>query len=416
MKKASLLGLIGLAPFVSGKLKGSLRASNGANLHQDDAPRVSDQYKSKTTENIVEQAAQTEENIFWERHLGYYMSYPNAPSSPVTYPTYYYYIPTAAPSTLQPTKAREPSQAPSIPTTGSPTPVPTQNIFRTSSPTQHPTPVPTQVLLQPPTSHPTKAVQPTHAPTNRQNAPSAFPTNRPSQAPTTIHPLPSSSPSTRPQPTQMPTNTLLAPSALPTSLPSQLPTIIQPVPTSPPSARPTIFQTVLSLLNQTGVCGGGVSGIGCADLTGNGTQGNPNDLVNCFNISDFGGTAPFFVDSVRFWTGQSIPLPSDLNIRIWDRSVGGTPTGNPIITQAIFNYTIGENNFKIDPPVQITTDNVCIGLYSATIADGLRIRAEPGTGADSFARSPACGANQFTQLTSLGLKLNFCIEAHVFQV
>jgi hypothetical protein len=162
------------------------------------------------------------------------------------------------------------------------------------------------------------------------------------------------------------------------------------------------------------VCNGELNGVGCSDNFGN--RGNPNDLVNCFNVTEFGAFIPFFVESVRFFTGEAtVALPPDLKIRVWDGTTATGPTGDPLLTQQIFGFVSGENNFALDEPLEIGTEQVCIGLFSESPTAALRIRGEVGTGLQSYIKAPVCGAEDFVLGGSaFGNPLDFCIEAQLF--
>jgi len=157
-----------------------------------------------------------------------------------------------------------------------------------------------------------------------------------------------------------------------------------------------------------------LNGVGCTDIAGVGNRGNPNSFANCFNVTEFGALIPFSVESVRFFTGEPIPLPPDLKIRVWDGTTTDGPTGDPLLTQEIFGYVFGENNFALDEPLEIGTEQVCIGLFSEAPTAGLRIRGEESTGLLSYLKAPVCGAPEFVTSASIGLPVNLCIEAHVF--
>ena len=162
------------------------------------------------------------------------------------------------------------------------------------------------------------------------------------------------------------------------------------------------------------MCNGLLDGVGCTDNTGVGDRGNPNNLANCFNVTEFGAFIPFFVESVKFFTAEPIPLPPDLKIRVWDGTTTDGPTGDPLLTQEIFGYVFGENNFALHEPLEIGTEQVCIGLFSEAPTAGLRIRGEESTGLVSYLKAPVCGAADFITTATIGRPVDLCIEAHVF--
>jgi hypothetical protein len=152
--------------------------------------------------------------------------------------------------------------------------------------------------------------------------------------------------------------------------------------------------------------------VGCTNNAG--SRGNPNDIVNCFNVTEFGAFVPFFVESVRFFTSETVSLSPDLSIRVWNGTTTAGPIGDPLLTQEIFDFVAGENNFALDEPFEIRTEQVCIGLFSATETAGLRVRGEDGTGLQSYLKAPLCGATDFITAASIGSASDLCIEAHLF--
>jgi hypothetical protein len=211
-----------------------------------------------------------------------------------------------------------------------------------------------------------------------------------------------------------------APSPSPTSMPSPSPTTTEsseptasPTSSFEPTQAPTRFASILSLQSVVGECSGDFNGVGCADTDGSGSRGNPNDIVNCYDVTEFGGSAPFSFESVSFWIGDSVPLPSDLSIRLWTGSVDGGPTDEILLTQEISGYGIGGNTFALVSSLVIVSNEVCVGLVSTTITDGLRVQTEMGPGDRSFVLAPNCGAEEFTSLVGFGISANFCIEASV---
>jgi len=247
--------------------------------------------------------------------------------------------------------------------------------------------------------------------------PSRAPTSKPSGSPTmTIQPSeqPSSLPTPEPStiPTPSPTETASAnPTPIPTERPSLMPSN-GPTLSQIPSNEPTRFSTTLSLQNEVGICQADVNGVGCAAVEADGTGGNPNDLVNCFNITDFGGTTPYFIDSVRFWLPDTIPLPLDLSVTVWNNG-GNGPIGSPIYREEVFGFAPGENFFPLSP-TEFDASLICIGLFSGTATSGLRVLTEPGDGDQSFVLAPACNVLQFCPLEQVAPQFDFCIEASIF--
>jgi hypothetical protein len=172
------------------------------------------------------------------------------------------------------------------------------------------------------------------------------------------------------------------------------------------------FSGVLTLQAQAGVCSNAdTNGIGCAETEGTGNGGNPNDLVNCYDVTSIGGTAPFVIDQVRFWIGTSIPLPTDLSVRVFSSASGAPST--QIGSQALSGYVTGANTFPLTTPITVTTNQFCIGINSQNANDGLRIQNEVGSGSQSFVLAPQCQATSFTSLQAFQLPAQLCIEAFV---
>ena len=142
--------------------------------------------------------------------------------------------------------------------------------------------------------------------------------------------------------------------------------------------------------------------------------GNPNDLVNCFDITDIGGSAPFSLDTVRFWIGSSSDLPPDLSVRIWS-AIDGSPA-MVLHEESISQFTFGVNTFDLESPAEIEASEFCVGLSSKDPMGGLRIQTENPSnagGASSFLFSPQCGVAEFTALETIPLRGSLCIEAFV---
>jgi hypothetical protein len=191
------------------------------------------------------------------------------------------------------------------------------------------------------------------------------------------------------------------------------------LPSSNPTLSPTLspFSTILSLQLDVGVCDGDSSEeVGCTDPGG--TIGNPSDFANCYNITNYGGTAPFVLDTVRFWIGTIIPLPSDLSVRAWAGTVVGGPSDMVLLTQNLTTYEFGENTVQLEAPLEVATEEICIGLFSTSLTDAVVVRTGTGmgNGDQSFIKFPECEVDTFTTLEALGGSLNFCIEAFAFGV
>ena len=166
---------------------------------------------------------------------------------------------------------------------------------------------------------------------------------------------------------------------------------------------------VLSNQATPGVCDA-VSAFGCYD--DDGTFGNPQDSVSCFNNDQI--SVPFQVHALRFWIGQPPLFPDTLSLRIWSGSAASGPTGM-LYEQVLApgSYVPGENSIFLDSPFEITDEEFCAGVYSGPDTDGYAMYADAGDGKDSFILAPVCGAESFFPLSSIGFNLEYCIEAFI---
>jgi hypothetical protein len=183
----------------------------------------------------------------------------------------------------------------------------------------------------------------------------------------------------------------------------------------------TLGATVLSFQDVPGVCNGPANGVGCASVDPNTEMagGNPNDIVNCFNIDQFDVSIPFQLETVRFWIGESAALPTDLKINVFaGTSADGPMDGVMLYTEELFGYTFGENTADLGMDLMIFQEEFCVGISSTDANSGLRIQTDiTGEMNDaSYLKSPACGIEQFQSLTDAGLMNDFCIEALVSNI
>jgi len=204
------------------------------------------------------------------------------------------------------------------------------------------------------------------------------------------------------------------------------------------------FDVVLTYQNEPGVCSGSASGIGCAgEASGSDMGGNPNTLLNCYDVTSFtivddesdptaedtNSSTIVELKEVTFWIGESSDLPRDLSVRVWD-SVDGTIASGPnnlLFEQDVLEYSAGENTIFLDVATgddSLIPENgvVCVGVYSESVEDGLRIQTESPPADDSgapvdpvgsFLMTPSCGLTDFTSLSDLTVRGGLCIEAIV---
>ena len=170
-------------------------------------------------------------------------------------------------------------------------------------------------------------------------------------------------------------------------------TITTPVPEEEKVAIDT-STVVLSYQAIPGTCSGSHHGVGCARLVeeSNTTSashreigGNPNSLLNCFDISPFvdGNTTKTQLSEIRFWVGESTDLPADVSIQVWD-TINGTIESGPhtiVFEQDVLDFVPGMNTVMLD--IADGNDSfipesgvVCVGVHSASLTDGIRIQTE----------------------------------------
>jgi len=319
---------------------------------------------------------------------------------------------------------------------------------RTTPPTNPPTPSP---ITSPPsaslssismvptfsktTESPSNITTPTIVPSTNTSS-TDIPTAAPSITNTTsstvapsVEVLPSGGP-TSGSPTTKPDTTVpttgpgtITPTSKPaTTAPTTSPDTITPTtkPVTTTTAPTTSEATVLTLQDIAGVCSGPVNGIGCASIDPNTNMagGNPNDIVNCFDVNEFDITIPFFLDTVRFWIGDSnVAVPTSLGMKVFAGTVADGPMeGVVLYSQDITTgYAAGENSADLDMDLMIFQDQFCVGISSTATDSGLRIQTDTTGRMDeaSYLKSPACGIEKFQSLSDAGLMDDFCIEALV---
>jgi len=180
-----------------------------------------------------------------------------------------------------------------------------------------------------------------------------------------------------------------------------------------------IFESaVLTFQEIPGVCNGPVNGVGCAsvDPDTNEPGGNPNAIVNCFNINEFEVTIPLQLESIRFWIGESAALPPDLRINVYAGTQANGPMDNIILySEELSGYVLGENLVDLDTPLLVFQEQFCVGVASIAPDGGLRIKTDVSGEMDdgSYLKASACGINEFQSLNDVGLMNDFCIEAFV---
>ena len=166
--------------------------------------------------------------------------------------------------------------------------------------------------------------------------------------------------------------------------------------------------------------------IGCSSIDESGSAGNPNDLVTCF--SGVTGT-PVEVNAIRFWLGESAPIPDSLHIRVWS---GGNPAGPdssdasaPDVTQQVDVGALvfgSDNTVTLASTVVISDNEFCVGVHSDAVDDGFRMKTDSGgDGSKSYSFFPSCRNlssfipnDQLAQVEGNNIyATEYCIEAMV---
>lgn len=441
--------------------EGQQPGTNTIKMHRKTASHLVVELKSENNEDMVDLDKKLSQFALTERMLQYMksMSMSMKTGSPTPIPI----TSRSLPPSLEPTPA--PTNQP----TEVPTPQPTVYLAPTARPTQSPTTqqtvylAPTGRPTQAPTTQPIEYLAPTARPTQAPTTQPAVylaPTAQPTQAPTlepTIYLAPTALPS--PAPTPLPSIEVLQtpyPTAAPTPpstvyndstpAPTKVPTVPQtpapsvpyenaetypPVPlpassppadfhypSTPPETDGSVAEggsedRILSVQEKVGVCSGPSNGVGCASESQEVQGGNPNDIVNCFDVTSVGLTAPFQLTAVRFWVGDSSLPPADLSIQVWEGFIASGPTNN-LYSQLLTGYVPGENTAQLSATLLIFEVEFCVGVKSESLTGGLRVQTDGGSSdRASYLMSPRCGLPEFKALGDIAGPGDFCIEAFV---
>jgi cysteine-rich repeat protein len=176
-----------------------------------------------------------------------------------------------------------------------------------------------------------------------------------------------------------------------------------------------VAEQLESLDNVMGVC---TVQRGCTNPGG--TNGNPQELVECFTAQDL--TVPFEVVTFTYQIGNNSPAPAALEIVVyaWD-GVGapGTVLGSEDV--AAPDLASGEHTVVLLTPVQIddVDGTFCVGLRGTDPTDGFRAMGtdtlnEPTT---SYFKAPGCDLPNFIILDTLDVNANnWCFQSTILQV
>lgn len=287
--------------------------------------------------------------------------------SPTWYPSQYpSSFPSLAPSSL-------PSSAPSQYPTPTPTPdhvrgdidSPSQSILPSLSPTQHPSSFPTATLILSPTSDYTP--YPTYG--------MVFPPSPGFPSPSTTWPSQAPSSSVAPTSTRTP-----EPSSLLSSSQS---------PTFSPSQGPSSESAEMKLSLTADFCDMPDLGeLGCEFVH----WVSEVSLMTCLDISEVGKAVTFGMGTFLFWLADSLPFPDDFEVKVWANGLVDDlgDALEPDITISLVSISSGEHTWEWDPAIDITAEQVCVGLYSETAGVKYNGTVDDAMGDNSFAFVPVC--------------------------
>lgn len=160
-----------------------------------------------------------------------------------------------------------------------------------------------------------------------------------------------------------------------------------------------------SVQNDDGVC---VEEIGCSN--GDGTSGNPNEIVECFTSTL---TPPFALNEVSYEVGVNPGAPVELFVEVYEWTGTGLP--GVVADSAALpagELTPGTHTVVLATPLTVTTQAFCIGINGYDATDGYRLMKSQTTSVagSSFIRAPTCGANDFVSMADIGFPGNWCIR------
>ncbi len=165
-----------------------------------------------------------------------------------------------------------------------------------------------------------------------------------------------------------------------------------------------------ALQNDNGMCD--FQELGCSDDLGDG--GNPQDLLECFTSTL---TPPIDVSDVQYAIGDSVPLPTALDLVIYDWAGPGNLPGALIDTiplDPMVDIVAGLYTFTLATPVNVATNTFCVGFSGTDITDGFRVDfTDVDNVGESYVIATDCGIAAFTEATAIGFAGNFCIRPTV---
>lgn len=160
-----------------------------------------------------------------------------------------------------------------------------------------------------------------------------------------------------------------------------------------------------TLQNTTACSPGSTEAIGC-------TNGNPNDMVECFNNATL--TSPYQLTEASFEIVQVVGDIAPLSLVIYEWSGVGQP-GAVIETIALsaIDSMPGQHTIMLDPAVQLTTTEFCVGVSSDNPLGWFNLTTGlPNIVPTSWFKADQCGVGSFTDIDIFGLG-NWCITATI---
>jgi hypothetical protein len=165
------------------------------------------------------------------------------------------------------------------------------------------------------------------------------------------------------------------------------------------------------LKNDNGNCN---MELGCSNPEG--TSGNPQSLVECFNRANL--RPPFRLTQVSYRIGTGVPAPASLNLEVYSWTGVGLPgTRIASVPLAAADRSSGAHTVTLASPVELTTQHFCVGLGASDPSDGFRISfsSTSTVAGASWIDASTCGTNGFALTTDVGTGFpgNFCISATI---
>lgn len=174
-------------------------------------------------------------------------------------------------------------------------------------------------------------------------------------------------------------------------------------------------QTTETLSNDDGMCD---VNLGCNTNDGSGSSGNPQSLVECFHSAAL--PPPFWLTEISYSissAGGDQPNALDFEVYAW---TGTGPPGALLGSEPVpaNGLTAGPHTIALNNPIEVTTQDFCVGLHGTDPGDGFRIlfsdtSQEFGT---SYFVATSCGVDTFDAVANIVGPGNWCIGATIDKV